>query len=45
MKEKMVTVNNLTKQTRFQAKLELTDGEVEILLAGGKLRFYKARLK
>jgi aconitate hydratase len=45
MKEKMVTVHNLTKGTNFQARLELTDGEVEILLAGGKLRFYKAKLQ
>jgi len=45
MKEKMVTVHNLTKGTSFQARLELTDGEVEILLAGGKLRFYKAKLQ
>ena len=28
----------------FTVKLELTDGEVETLLAGGKLRFYKAQL-
>jgi len=45
MQQKLVTVNNKTKGTKFKAKLELTDGEVKILLAGGKLRFYKALLQ
>jgi len=44
MQQKLITINDMTKGTKFQAKLELTDGEVEILLAGGKLRFYKAKL-
>lgn len=37
-------MKDLTKGTEFTVKLELTDQEVEILLAGGKLRYYKARL-
>ena len=44
MKKKEIQVKDLTKGTEFTVKLELTDQEVEILLAGGKLRYYKARL-
>ena len=44
MKQKEIQVKDLTKGTSFTVKLELTDQEVEILLAGGKLRYYKARL-
>ena len=44
MKQKEIRVKDLTKGTSFTVKLELTDQEVEILLAGGKLRYYKARL-
>ena len=44
MKNKTIEIQNLSKGTRFTVKLELTDQEVEILLAGGKLRFYKAKL-
>lgn len=44
MKNKTIEIQNLSKGNRFTVKLELTDQEVEILLAGGKLRFYKAKL-
>lgn len=44
MRNKTIEIQNLSKGTRFTVKLELTDQEVEILLAGGKLRFYKAKL-
>lgn len=44
MKNKTIEIQNLSKGNRFTVKLELTDQEVEILLAGGKLQFYKAKL-
>ena len=44
MRNKTIEIQNLSKRTRFTVKLKLTDQEVEILLAGGKLRFYKAKL-
>ena len=44
MKAKKITIQNRTKGTKFQAVLELSDDEVEILLAGGQLRFVKAQL-
>ena len=44
MKVKKITIQNRTKWTKFQAVLELSDDEVEILLAGGQLRFVKAQL-
>ena len=44
MKQKLITVKNITNGTQFQVRLEVSDQEVEILLAGGKLRFYKAKL-
>lgn len=44
MKKKSIEILNKTTGKSFAVKLELTDGEVETLLAGGKLRFYKAQL-
>ena len=44
MKKKSIEILNKTTGKTFTVKLELTDGEVETLLAGGKLRFYKAQL-
>ena len=44
MKKKSIEILNKTTGKSFTVKLELTDQEVEILLAGGKLRFYKAQL-
>jgi aconitate hydratase len=44
MKKKSIEIMNKTTGKAFTVKLELTDGEVETLLAGGKLRFYKAQL-
>ena len=40
-----VTVKNVTKNYEFQVRLDLTDNEVEVILAGGQLRFLKKQLK
>lgn len=45
MKAKTIQVEDVTKGFTFTVNLELTDQEVEILLAGGKLRYYKAILE
>lgn len=45
MKTKTIQVEDVTKRFTFTVNLELTDQEVEILLAGGKLRYYKAILE
>lgn len=45
MKAKLLTVHNLTKNTSFSIKLELSDDEIAILLAGGQLRFVKQALE
>lgn len=43
MPTRTITVHNLTKGTTFDVKLELSDLEIDILLAGGKLRYFKAK--
>lgn len=43
MPEKSIVVINKTKGTSFTVHVELSDGDIEILLAGGKLRYYKAK--
>lgn len=45
MKTKTIHIEDTTKKIAFDVNLELTDQEVEILLAGGKLRYYKAILE
>ena len=40
-----VTVKNATKHFEFQVDLDLTDNEVEVVLAGGQLRYLKKQLE
>ena len=40
-----ITVRNETKHFEFEAVLDLTDNEIEVVLAGGQLRFLKKQLK
>ena len=44
MKTRSVTVRDVTKDFSFQARLEVTDGELEVLLAGGQLANLKRQL-
>lgn len=39
-----VTVRNTTKHFEFEAVLDLTDNEIEVVLAGGQLRYLKKQL-
>ena len=39
-----VTVKNATKHFEFDAVLDLTDNELEIVMAGGQLRYLKNQL-
>lgn len=39
-----VTIKNLTKDYTFKAKVELTDSELEVVAAGGQLRYLKKQL-
>ena len=39
-----VTVRNVTKHFTFQVNLDLTDNEVDVVLAGGQLRYLKKQL-
>jgi len=39
-----VAVKNLTKHFTFQVNLDLTDNEVDVVLAGGQLRYLKKQL-
>ena len=39
-----VTVKNTTKHFEFQVNLDLTDNEVDVVLAGGQLRYLKKQL-
>ena len=40
-----VTVKNMTKHFEFNVKLDLTDNEIEVVLAGGQLRYLKKQLE
>ncbi len=40
-----VIVKNLSKHFEFAATLDLTDNEIEVVLAGGQLRFLKKQLE
>ena len=40
-----VTVKDVTKHFEFTVKLDLTDNEIEVVLAGGQLRFLKKQLE
>ena len=40
-----VVVKNLTKHFEFAVKLDLTDNEIEVVLAGGQLRYLKKQLE
>ncbi len=44
MLSRMVEVQSLTGNFTFQVRLELSDSELEVLLAGGRLRYLKERL-
>mgnify|MGYP004516056469 CR=1 FL=1 len=39
-----ITVKNLTKHFEFEAVLDMTDNELEVVLAGGQLRYLKKQL-
>ena len=45
MKTRQVTIHNITKNFDFKANLELSDGELDICVAGGQLRFLKKQLE
>lgn len=45
MKTRKVEVKDLTKGISFQAKLELSDNELEVILSGGQLRHLQKQLK
>ena len=45
MKQRQVTIRNVTKDYEFRANLELSDSELEICVAGGQLRFLKKKLE
>jgi aconitate hydratase len=45
MKQKQLTITDQTTGKTFTARLELSDKEVDILLAGGLLRFAKKQLQ
>lgn len=40
-----ILVRNLTKHFEFEALLDLTDNEIEVILAGGQLRYLKKQLE
>ena len=40
-----VTVKNMTKHFEFNVKLDLTENEIEVVLAGGQLRYLKKQLE
>ncbi|MBQ1490686.1 MAG: aconitate hydratase [Blautia sp.] len=40
-----VTVQNVTKHFTFEVNLDLTDNEVDVVLAGGQLRFLEKQLQ
>lgn len=44
IRQKLVTVNDLTKGGSFDARLELSDDEAEVLLAGGQLKYVQAQV-
>ena len=40
-----ITVKNLTKHFEFETVLDLTDSELDVILAGGQLRYLKKQLE
>lgn len=44
LKIRKVTVRDKTKDVSFQAKVELSDSELEVILCGGQLRYLKEQL-
>lgn len=45
MRTKEVEIVNKTKGFSFRARLELSDGELEVIIAGGQLRYLQNQLK
>ena len=45
IRSREVTVTDKTQGFDFKVKLELTDSEMEVVLAGGQLRFLKDQLR
>ena len=45
MKTREVEIKDLTKGISFEAKLELSDNELEVILSGGQLRHLQKQLK
>ena len=43
--QRIVEVENKSKKTRFRAKIELSDNEIEVILCGGQLRYLKKQLE
>lgn len=44
LKTRKVTVRDKTKNVSFQAKVEMSDSELEVILCGGQLRYLKEQL-
>ena len=42
---RQITVKNLTKYFEFETVLDLTDSELDVILAGGQLRYLKKQLE
>lgn len=45
MQTKKIWIHNVTKNTDFQARLELSDSELEVISCGGQLRYLKRQLE
>lgn len=45
MRTREITVKNKTQNIAFQAKLELSDSELDVILCGGQLRYLKNELE
>jgi aconitate hydratase len=44
VKSRTVTIRNITKGTQIRTSLELSDRDLEMILAGGKLNYVRDRM-
>ena len=44
IRSKTVTVRNITRDYSFDCKVELTDAEIDVILAGGQLRYLRSQI-
>lgn len=44
IRSKTVTVNNRTRGNSFVCRVELTDSEIDVILAGGQLRYLRSQI-